>query len=355
MLDRRMKPTRRLVACLALAIAIAASGCTAQTLDAGSTSPARATTRATMSSMIDAITMDATDLYFTSEDGWLYRLAKTGTSAPVRIAPAGAPGSLYTEGIAVDDDHVYWTALGDGLEGGAVLRAPKAGGPADILAPHEARPWSIAIDGDSVVWAAEGGATPANVGGIGKGTIARLAKSGSGSVEILARQLDTPDFIAIDGDGAVVWHERRAIRRLASGSASPQTILSRPAPFRSTNLVVAADRVAWADDPAGTASVWTADAAGNVTSLATGIDAPASLSSMGATIFWNVATGHDVGAIHASAAGGDGAETILTRDAPRRAQDELALFLLADEHAFYSVVSWEEAKALTVEIRVVSR
>ncbi len=100
--------------------------------------------------------------------------------------------------------------------------------------------------------------------------------------------------------------------------------------------------------------MWSADAAGAVTALANNVDPPASLASSGSTIFWNVATGGDVGAIDASSTGADGAQTILARDAFGDEQNERALFLLADEHAFYSVVSWESRK-LSVEIRVLAR
>jgi hypothetical protein len=91
------------------------------------------------------------------DDGWLYRLAKTGDAALERIAAAAAPGSSYTNGIAVDDTYVYWTALGDGVSHGAIERAPKTGGPAQALALAEARPMGIAVDDGYVYWSTRPG------------------------------------------------------------------------------------------------------------------------------------------------------------------------------------------------------
>jgi hypothetical protein len=343
----------RRLACSLIAIGCLV-GCSAETLDAGSTLEpvtGKATTRATFAKMIDAITMDASSLYFTSEDGWVYRLEKSGSSAPVRIAKAAAPGSLYTEGIAVDDTDVYWTALGDGLAGGAFFRAPKTGGDAEAIAKNVARPWGVALDKEHVFWAVQDAATPINTGtgGIGKGGIERASKAGGGR-ETVAEDLNAPDFVVIDEQGGVVWHEAYAIRRVASPGAAPLTLLSRPVAFRTTNLVATSSEIAWADEPADVASVWTVSPAHAAVALAKNVDAPAWLVASGSNVFWNVAAGRDVGAIYGSPTSGHGAKAIASNDAYGDIDDERALFLLADESAFYWVVSFE-AKDLTVAIR----
>jgi len=52
------------------------------------------------------------------------------------------------EGIAVDDEFVYWT----NLLGGTVMKARRAGGPAVAIAASQERPWGIAVDRQAVYW-----------------------------------------------------------------------------------------------------------------------------------------------------------------------------------------------------------
>src|SRR5262249_47315334 len=90
-----------------MVFAVVSVACVGSTLDAGSTSqhsqdgPRVATTRATLDGLVDAITMDDSALYFTSEDSGVYRLKKSGDSKPERLATFDGE---YAWGIAVDDD-----------------------------------------------------------------------------------------------------------------------------------------------------------------------------------------------------------------------------------------------------------
>ncbi|HEY4121003.1 MAG TPA: hypothetical protein VGM56_24235, partial [Byssovorax sp.] len=282
------------------ACALALAGCS-ETLDAGSTKAgagltADPTTRATFDALIDAVAMDATSLYLTCEDGYLYRVDKAGSAPPSRVAHAAAPGSDYTEGLALDDTYAYWTALGDGLTGGVVLRAPKAGGAVETIASGRARPWGIAVDDASVYWADQGGALPSSdVGGIGEGAILRAPKAGGGVVEI-ASMLNAPDSLTLLGD-EIVWHEGVAIRAAPAAGGDVSTWLTLPTLFRTPNLVASAARVAWAQNDGEDGSIWSSDAADHVATLAAGVDPPASLAITGETLAWNVATGPDAGAI----------------------------------------------------------
>lgn len=332
-----------------LALVLAAGGCD-QTLDAGFTRAGEATVRATASAQVDAITMDRDHLYFTCEDGWLYRLAKTGTAPAERIARAAAPGSVYTNGIAVDDDHVYWTALGDGVSQGTVERAPKAGGAAEVLATMQARPMGIAVDGDYVYWADEAGVPPGNTGGIGEGLIERMPKDGSGPPTVLASSLVAPDFIALD-DQAVYWHDTHAIARVPKVGGGSTKLFHSAISFKSSNLVVSGGQVFWA----GHQGAWTLESipteGGSVTHLAAGIDQPSSVALFGSSLVWGEAVGPSVAEVIAMPTAGGSPTILWPANAQPAVQDDRALFLLADEHALYSVESWGDT-SVTVAIRV---
>ena len=53
----------------------------------------------------------------------------------------------------VDETFLYWV---DNVTAGTVMRAPKAGGSATVLA-RDANPTAIAVDDRAVYWADEGG------------------------------------------------------------------------------------------------------------------------------------------------------------------------------------------------------
>lgn len=103
------------------------------------------------------------------EGGTVSRVAITGGSfgAPETVAE----GQALPSGIAVDDQHVYWTSRGDG----SVWRAAKDGGAAEELASGQARPGAIAVDGAAIYWLNEGEPVMGD-SLIGNGTLMRLVK-----------------------------------------------------------------------------------------------------------------------------------------------------------------------------------
>jgi hypothetical protein len=348
-----------------------AIGCTGETLDAGSyasdssvdtplAAASTPTTRATIDSLIDAFAMDADSLYFTAENGSLYRLAKTGGSAPQIIAPAATPGSVYAEGIALDDDNVYWTALGDGVSTGAVLSVPKSGGSPNAIAIRQARPTGIAVDDTDVFWSNQGAPPPMsgnNNFGMPVGAAILTAPKGGGTATALVTDPDVPDVVALDATG-VIWHEQRAIRRVPKTGGASTTLSQAAIPWKSSNLVVAASTLYWAANQSGWSLQSVALDGGTVATLVSPIDAPGGVFLDGASLFWDAANGQTVGAIEGEATdGGSAVVEAAPPDLVKGVTGEAASFFLADASAFYWVEYWEapDASTPTVAIRVLTR
>jgi hypothetical protein len=82
-------------------------------------------------------------------------------SSLLRIASDGSTtvlGTIYQQGlggagIGFDETYVYWL---DSVPVGTVMRAPKAGGTAEIIA-RDTQPIAIAVDARAIYWSDEGG------------------------------------------------------------------------------------------------------------------------------------------------------------------------------------------------------
>jgi hypothetical protein len=93
------------------------------------------------SGVCTAITSDTSAIYCAHYADSNYRIASDGTATS--FGPA--VGSSY---IVSDDTYVYWA---DETTVGTIMKAPKAGGGAVVLA-RDASPTAIAIDARSVYW-----------------------------------------------------------------------------------------------------------------------------------------------------------------------------------------------------------
>jgi hypothetical protein len=339
-----------------------ATACTGDTLSAGWNDAASAatpapTTRATLSALIDSFGMDADNLYFTAEDGSLYRLARTGSAPPSVIAPAAVTGSLYTEGLAMDDDNLYWTALGDGVCTGAVLRVAKSGGSPVALALNQARPTGIAVDDTTVYWSNQGAPGPDRPSnGLHPSSPPSImsAPKGGGAATVLVASPVSPDALTLDATG-VIWHEPYAIRRVPKGGGAPTTLTQDAIPWESSNLVVSGGTLYWAADQSGWSLQSVAIGGGAVVTLAGSIDAPGGLLVDGSSLLWDVAGGQSVGAIDSEpVSGGSPTSQATPPDLVHDGGDPVASFFLADPKAFCWVESWQ-GPGLTVAIRVLAR
>ena len=90
-----------------------------------------------------------TDGAYCAAVGSILALHDDGTTTTV-----GALDTMYQQGLmALDDTYVYWV---DSVMVGTIMRAPKAGGTATIIA-RDANPIAIAVDANAIYWSDEGG------------------------------------------------------------------------------------------------------------------------------------------------------------------------------------------------------
>jgi hypothetical protein len=102
-----------------------------------------------------AIAVDQTSVYWTDVVGNVKATPKGGGAGTVLSACTSSSSMNYPAGIAVDANFVYWTDR----YCGAVLKAPKMGGAAMVLASGQLGPWGIAVDATHVFWTNVGAET----------------------------------------------------------------------------------------------------------------------------------------------------------------------------------------------------
>ncbi len=146
-----------------------------------------------------SIRVDSRDVFWTAHtEGKLYRAAKDGTDVhpetgdplPVELVA----GQQDPRGLALDDDHVYWTDVGDD----AVRRVSKEGGAVQDLATKQQGPRNVFVQGDHVYWTNSASGTV-----LEDGTVNRVLREG-GALQILAADQVAPWGVYVD-DEHVYW------------------------------------------------------------------------------------------------------------------------------------------------------
>jgi hypothetical protein len=156
------------------------------------------TTAVSLSTEISAMASDDTGVYAVDQMGVAYRLPLEGGPAAV-IAKPTATSYAYPHDLALDDTWLYWTDL----VRGAVVRAPKAGGAIETIASGQARPMSVAREGDVLVWSNEGEQTELKGNSYDAGSIMRMSTS-SGPPIAIATGVGRPRFVAV-AKGWAYW------------------------------------------------------------------------------------------------------------------------------------------------------
>ena len=112
-------------------------------------------------------------------------VAKMFPSPPIPVPSQLAPQSGRF--LAVDGTNVYWTS-----QDGGIYKCPKLGGAVVLLASGQLNPYGIAVDATNVYWCNNG----ANGGG--SVSFTPLAGTGGGPVTVAASGLNSPAGVAVD-------------------------------------------------------------------------------------------------------------------------------------------------------------
>jgi hypothetical protein len=224
------------------------------------------------------IAVDGGDVYWIADteqgkvhQSALMRLEKNG-GKPITIASSTTARLL---GLALDEGHVYWTM------GGAVLRAPKAGGAGAPLATGLTGADSVAVD-DSDVYVTVAGTEPKQ---FADGSLVVVSKKG-GAPKVRVAGSPHAANVIVDGKN-VYWVTAAGVMKVAkTGGDAPSTLATPDGPVDDVALddafVYFATHKAASD---GTVARVSKDG-GQVEVLATGQNQPAGLAVDQTTIYW---------------------------------------------------------------------
>lgn len=340
---------------LGLLMALVGSACGGEVLSAGTGAPGPGGTEpgasapspalATFDGQIEAITMDATDVYLSTSDS-IYRIARDGSAPPVVIGPTL---TSFAWAMVVDETNVYWAALESGINGGAIFSLPKRGGGMPVLvASKQLRPSDLAVDDTHVYWTNQGNASGQDEGG---GAVMSAPKAG-GPAKVLVDDLPMADAIALDGDG-VVWKDHYTIRRIPKAGGPITTIDSRIERWGVNGLVVVKGRVFY---PAWDGFLWSAPTNGSAPPVVlTGVPMAARIAVHGEVVFFN-GPWESYGSILSVSVNGGAQSTVVP--AQKRSGDltSSAYRVLVDDRAIYWTDYWaNRANGMHTAVRAADR
>jgi hypothetical protein len=145
---------------------------------------------ANRNSFRQAFAVDGLNVYWLEPSGIVKTPIVGVAAAAMPVAPA-----QQVRGMVSDGAFLYWTEMNRGRKGeGIVQRQPVRGGPVEILASNQNRPWGIAVDEKSVYWATNGEHD---------GQIMKRDKAG-GPVRVIASGQRAPIHVALDATN-VYW------------------------------------------------------------------------------------------------------------------------------------------------------
>lgn len=156
------------------------------------------------------LAIDGQNVYFTGQFAYPTKLALSGGGA-TRLADS--PGAA---GMAIDRHNLYWTVRDGASTRGDVRQVSLSGGAVSTLAQGEGMPQGIAADDESVYWANNQ-----------SGEIRRFTHTG-GLITTLAAGEFTPTVLAID-ETSVYFSALDGLRKVAKSGGTPVTLAASQA------------------------------------------------------------------------------------------------------------------------------
>lgn len=222
----------------------------------------------------DGLAVDADHVYVAiSSSGVIQRMGKDGSGAVTVGKGFGAAG------VALDEANVYWTSY----LGNTVDAAPKAGGgPTLTLAPNTNGPYRLAVDADHVYWTA----LVSDLGVVPKGGGPVTSVAGGGG----ARSVTTHG-------GRVFWTDPHGGAVWSAGAGGVDPLPLTPAQGFLDGLVASDDSVYVAVTEGDILRIPVAGGAPEM--LATGQAAPAQITMDASCVYWTntAVTAGPVGAV----------------------------------------------------------
>jgi hypothetical protein len=143
----------------------------------------------------------------------------------------------------VDDTFIYWPDATN-TSAGNILKAPKTGGQAIILASGQDQPSAVAVDANNVYWVNDVNNPPVDIGGVFSAPL-----TGAGPVSTLATNQAYPNFLVVNGT-SIFWgdHGSNGIERAALDGGQETQVSVANAPL---GLALDGQFVYWADHGSG--------------------------------------------------------------------------------------------------------
>jgi hypothetical protein len=161
------------------------------------------------------IAADATNTYWADAGAGTIRRAPLGL--PVQTPTTIATNQTAADGVAVDTDHVYWTAANQVL---ALAKTAAPGTAPTVVAANQPTASALVVTGGFAYWINK--SVTANTG-----SVQRAAVTG-GAVSVIADHLPGPAYLAVAG-GFVYWTDGAAgavMRAPIDASAAPTSVVT---------------------------------------------------------------------------------------------------------------------------------